>query len=113
MPYQTIVGHALACHLIRTHAEACPTTPMEVRETHNAAEFLRLAEKFLMEHEAENNLILGQAMRLARGETAGTAAVTFYAGEDGGRGVGGGGSDSRAARGGGRGRGDAGALAAG
>jgi len=58
---------------------------MEVRETHNAAEFLRLAEKFLMEHEAENNLILGQAMRLARGETAVTAAVTFYAVEDEGR----------------------------
>ncbi len=30
-------------------------------------------------------LILGQAMRLARGETAGTASVTFYAVEDEGR----------------------------
>ena len=58
---------------------------MEVRETHNAAEFLKLAEKFLMEHEAENNLILGQALRLARGETAGTVAVTFYVVEDEGR----------------------------
>jgi hypothetical protein len=58
---------------------------MEVRETHNAAEFLKLAEKFLMEHEAENNLILGQAMRLARGETAGLVSVNFYLVEDEGR----------------------------
>src|SRR5438045_3645778 len=58
---------------------------MEVLQTHNAAEFLKQAEKFLMEHEAENNLILGQAMRLARGETAGTVAVTFYVVEDEGR----------------------------
>src|SRR5258706_3589315 len=58
---------------------------MEVLQTHNAADFLKLAEKFLMEHEAENNLILGQAMRLARGETAGTLAVTFYVVEDEGR----------------------------
>src|SRR3954452_10477848 len=58
---------------------------MEVLQTHNAAEFLKQAEKFLMEHEAENNLILGQAMRLARGETAGTVAVTFYVVGDEGR----------------------------
>jgi len=58
---------------------------MEVLETHNAGEFLKKAEKFLMEHEAENNLILGQAMRLARGETAGMVSVTFYAVEDEGR----------------------------
>src|SRR5207245_2973892 len=42
-------------------------------------------EGFLMEHEAENNLVLGQAMRLARGETAGTVAVMFYVVEDEGR----------------------------
>src|SRR5258706_5761720 len=58
---------------------------MEVLQTHNAADFLKQAEKFLMEHEAENNLILGQAMRLARGETAGTVAVSFYVVEDEGR----------------------------
>jgi len=58
---------------------------MEVREIHNAAEFLKLAEEFLMEHEAENNLILGQALRLARGEPAGSSAVTFYVVEDEGR----------------------------
>src|SRR5436190_911920 len=58
---------------------------MEVRESHNASEFLKLAEKFLMEHEAENNLILGQAMRLARGEWIGNAAVAFYVVEDEGR----------------------------
>src|SRR5580765_7161548 len=58
---------------------------MEVLETHNAGEFLKKAEKFLMEHEAENNLILGQALRLARGETAGLVSVTFYAVEDEGR----------------------------
>jgi len=58
---------------------------MEVRETHNAGEFLKLTEKFLMEHEAENNLILGQAMRLARGESIGNVAVAFYAVEDNGK----------------------------
>src|SRR3954465_4505742 len=58
---------------------------MEVRETQNAGEFLKLAEKFLMEHEAENNLVLGQAMRLARGEPIGNVAVAFYAVEDEGR----------------------------
>src|SRR5438132_280297 len=58
---------------------------MEVAEIHNAAEFLKKAEGFLMEHEAENNLVLGQAMRLARGETAGTVAVIFYVVEDEGR----------------------------
>jgi len=58
---------------------------MEVSQTHNAAEFLKKAEKFLMEHEAENNLVLGQAMRLARGETAGTSTVTFYLVEDEGK----------------------------
>ena len=58
---------------------------MEVRETHNAGEFLKLSEKFLMEHEAENNLILGQALRLARGESIGNVAVAFYAVEDNGK----------------------------
>src|SRR5436190_5029141 len=58
---------------------------MEVRETQNAAEFLKLAEKFLMQHEAENNLILGQALRLARGQSIGNAPVGFYAVEDEGR----------------------------
>src|SRR4051794_18893191 len=55
---------------------------MEVRETQNAGEFLKLAEKFLMEHEAENNLVLGQAMRLARGEPIGNGAVAFSAVEE-------------------------------
>jgi len=55
---------------------------MEVRETHNAAEFLKKAEGFLMEHEAENNLVLGQAMRLVRGEAMGHAQVSFYTVED-------------------------------
>src|SRR5882724_9489991 len=58
---------------------------MEVRETHNDAEFLKKAEGFLMEHEAENNLILGQAMRLVRGETMDHAQVSFYTVEDEGR----------------------------
>src|SRR6266550_7786724 len=58
---------------------------MEVRETHNAAEFLEQAEGFLMEHEAENNLILGQAMRLVRGEAIGHTQVSFYLVEDEGR----------------------------
>ena len=38
---------------------------MEVREYPNAGEFLKMAEGFLLEHEAENNLILGQAGRMA------------------------------------------------
>src|SRR6266850_752865 len=58
---------------------------MEVREIHNAAEFLKKAEGFLMEHEAENNLILGQAMRLVRGEPVGHTQVNFYVVEDEGR----------------------------
>src|SRR4051794_16998730 len=58
---------------------------MEVRETQNAGEFLKLAEGFLMEHEAENNLVLGQALRLARGESIGSAPVAFYAVEDEGK----------------------------
>src|SRR6185503_812815 len=55
---------------------------MQVREFQNAAEFLRQAEGFLMEHEAENNLVLGQALRLARGESIGNAPVAFYVVED-------------------------------
>jgi GNAT superfamily N-acetyltransferase len=58
---------------------------MEVREFQNAAEFLKLAEGFLMQHEAENNLVLGQALRLARGESIGNAPVVFYAVEDAGK----------------------------
>src|SRR5437867_6285831 len=58
---------------------------MEVREIHNAAEFLKKAEGFLMEREAENNLILGQAMWLVRGEPIGHAQVSFYLVEDEGR----------------------------
>jgi GNAT superfamily N-acetyltransferase len=58
---------------------------MEVREFQNAAEFLKLAEGFLMQHEAENNLVLGQALRLARGESISHLPVWFYAVEDGGK----------------------------
>jgi len=38
-----------------------------------------------MQHEAENNLVLGQALRLARGESIGNAPVAFYAVEDEGK----------------------------
>jgi uncharacterized protein len=58
---------------------------MEVHEIHDAAEFLKRAEGFLMEHEAENNLVLGQAERLVRGEAMGHAAVSFYIVDDEGR----------------------------
>jgi uncharacterized protein len=58
---------------------------MEVREIYNAAEFLKKAEGFLMQHEAENNLILGQAARLIRGEPIGHTQVAFYIVEDEGR----------------------------
>ena len=58
---------------------------MEVREFQNAAEFLKLAEGFLMQNEAENNLILGQALRLARGESIGSAPVNFYVVQDQGK----------------------------
>src|SRR5437899_10007912 len=58
---------------------------MEVREFQNAAEFLKLAEEFLMQNEAQNNLILGQALRLARGESIGSAPVNFYAVQDQGK----------------------------
>ncbi|HEV8291022.1 MAG TPA: GNAT family N-acetyltransferase [Tepidisphaeraceae bacterium] len=56
-----------------------------MKETQNAAEFLKQAEGFLMEHEAENNLILGQALRLVRGEPVGHAQVLFYLVEDEGK----------------------------
>jgi uncharacterized protein len=58
---------------------------MEVREIYNAEEFLKRTEGLLMEHEAENNLVLGQAMRLVRGEPIGHTQVVFYLVEDQGR----------------------------
>jgi predicted GNAT family acetyltransferase len=58
---------------------------MEIREYLIPADFLRKAEAFLMENEAENNLILGQATRLSRGETTGASPSIFYAVEEDGR----------------------------
>src|SRR2546421_11209431 len=57
----------------------------EVREYPNAGELLKNAEGFLLEHEAENNLMLGHAARLARGDPISGTPSIFYGVEDDGK----------------------------
>src|SRR5215212_7180700 len=57
---------------------------MEVKEYPNAAEFLRKSEAFLLANEAENNLLLGQAARMGRGDFSSSPSI-FYGVEDEGK----------------------------